>query len=1058
MTKKPYYNNNILHLGDHLYYSAFGSDNPGYIRALVNTTKDSLDPYFNFLNQAIKAEEKRGNYEIMWKRIESKVVIRLNQVYNRYKITKPKPVLLLSVDKSDLRKDKNRMIYDETDHMEVFTENDIVQINGKIGIYPKKMPIDNEQVRLNYNPVDYEIIRLNLNDESLIVDEKNKIIKYEEINQHDNGWDFRIKGRLDKDTKMYCNGIELKYDYYQTDNFEELFDGDQQLNYEKMGNDLHLENLPISKIIVSKKGIEYEWYKVKNEKSEYAIQLTDNEDIESDKPISDYFFDDTAEAIYQGYKSTPSNTYNIKQKKPDDKILVLQKPFKGEIQLDSNQPIKISVNLANLYRQKEAVKSLNETPVNAHKNLIKLFQKKNPTLWKNVNQKSVENWYVLKDLAYDGTSAQRKFVEKAISTPDFAFLEGPPGSGKTTVIIELILQLLTKGFKILLSASTHVAIDNVLERIKEYDTDDIVEPLRIGDVARVDDIIKKYQIDEKINEYQNKGLGKDLAERFVIDSANLVCGTTMGIQQHPYIRQRDKDLPINPVYDYLIIDESSKTTFQEFLVPALHAKKWILVGDIKQLSPYIEQTHIVHNFESQVNDHTKSALRIVFESLHNNQNPYAIEVSSSVIKEIDKYILHWENSEENPYKGKNVSVIGGDAGEDYNILKNADKNKLFLFASDLILIRKGRFDDIKSYIPKTHILILDDHNPKEEFYYQQQFLKRKRKLPSYKTIDKGFSKTPSYDPREVMEAFKSLLKEKSWADEITWRMIRVYERRMLKNPDSYYEKTFKLLKPVDKGNMVDRIYNMTLPSILESLQIGNGEIQTHKSNIVSTTITEGFDKDCLKQRHEMLNFQHRMHPDISKFSREEFYTADNKILLEDSKFTAREWLYNKYPSRAVWIDIPKKDTERNDRKHKVEAVRIIKELKDFIKYANSNEHPETKPWSVAIITFYRPQEAIIREELRNYCNQPTKMSRFSKDSVSILNYTVDKFQGMEADIVFLSMVRGRSIGFLDNINRLNVALTRARYQRVILGDNEYFKKQNKSEELKRLAENNEVIK
>lgn len=71
-------------------------------------------------------------------------------------------------------------------------------------------------------------------------------------------------------------------------------------------------------------------------------------------------------------------------------------------------------------------------------------------------------------------------MKKAIATDDFALLEGPPGSGKTTTILELILQLLKLGKKILLSASTHVAIDNVLERIYNGDIDNNVEALRIG--------------------------------------------------------------------------------------------------------------------------------------------------------------------------------------------------------------------------------------------------------------------------------------------------------------------------------------------------------------------------------------------------------------------------------------------------------------------------------------------------------------------------------------------------------------------------------------------------
>lgn len=61
-------------------------------------------------------------------------------------------------------------------------------------------------------------------------------------------------------------------------------------------------------------------------------------------------------------------------------------------------------------------------------------------------------------------------------------------------------------------------------------------------------------------------------------------------------------------------------------------------------------------------------------------------------------------------------------------------------------------------------------------------------------------------------------------------------------------------------------------------------------------------------------------------------------------------------------------------------------------------------------------------------------------NVQIMIYSVDKFQGKEADVVFLSMVKsgGVGLGFMDSPNRLNVALTRAKFQRVIVGDRDYF--------------------
>jgi superfamily I DNA and/or RNA helicase len=238
---------------------------------------------------------------------------------------------------------------------------------------------------------------------------------------------------------------------------------------------------------------------------------------------------------------------------------------------------------------------------------------------------------------------------------------------------------------------------------------------------------------------------------------------------------------------------------------------------------------------------------------------------------------------------------------------------------------------------------------------------------------------------------------------------------------------------------------MTLPSILESIQVGNGE--KHKN---STTITEGYDKRDLIQRHETLKTQHRMHPDISKFSRENFYTVGEAKALQNAGTINRDWNYDRYDKRAVWIDVTKSDKSNGRNFEEVKAV--IKEVKEFIEFTKSNpKNQDKKPWSIAVLTFHQAQATILRDGLRKLTSQPNKMSRFNIKDIEILLYTVDKFQGMEADIVFISMMKTQSIGFLDNINRLNVALTRAKYQRVIVGDKRFFENQKGSQELKRLA-------
>ena len=233
------------------------------------------------------------------------------------------------------------------------------------------------------------------------------------------------------------------------------------------------------------------------------------------------------------------------------------------------------------------------------------------------------SWMVLSDGDRRGIEEQRRFVELSLGTPDFAFLEGPPGSGKTTAICELVLQLAKRGKRVLLTASTHVAVDNVLERLMDESNPhrDLVIPVRIGDRRNVSEKARPWQLERFVPTERERLLrelrrrrtltqsqaallealrpGSSVVERLVLDAANLVCGTTIGILQHPDIKLDMKSNgPTSPGFDVLIIDEASKTAFQEFLVPALLAKRWIIVGDPKQLSPYVDEDAMAVNIEA----------------------------------------------------------------------------------------------------------------------------------------------------------------------------------------------------------------------------------------------------------------------------------------------------------------------------------------------------------------------------------------------------------------------------------------------------------------------------
>jgi len=95
-----------------------------------------------------------------------------------------------------------------------------------------------------------------------------------------------------------------------------------------------------------------------------------------------------------------------------------------------------------LSRQLNALRTLQNSPRPHHRPIIRLFENKDKSSWPKFDFKQVNEWYLLTDKERPGIEVQRNFVQKALSTPDFAILEGPPGTGKTTTICELILQII----------------------------------------------------------------------------------------------------------------------------------------------------------------------------------------------------------------------------------------------------------------------------------------------------------------------------------------------------------------------------------------------------------------------------------------------------------------------------------------------------------------------------------------------------------------------------------------------------------------------------------------
>jgi superfamily I DNA and/or RNA helicase len=83
-----------------------------------------------------------------------------------------------------------------------------------------------------------------------------------------------------------------------------------------------------------------------------------------------------------------------------------------------------------------------------------------------------------------------------------------------------------------------------------------------------------------------------------------------------------------------------------------------------------------------------------------------------------------------------------------------------------------------------------------------------------------------------------------------------------------------------------------------------------------------------------------------------------------------------------------------------------------------------------VISPYKQQIEILKEQLLHIADLKALLSKIAVN-------TIDSFQGQERDIVYISMTRSNTnniIGFLNDIRRMNVAMTRARKKLVVIGD------------------------
>ncbi|HVA51106.1 MAG TPA: AAA domain-containing protein [Pirellulales bacterium] len=213
---------------------------------------------------------------------------------------------------------------------------------------------------------------------------------------------------------------------------------------------------------------------------------------------------------------------------------------------------------------------------------------------------------------------QLSAVRFALSARDVALIHGPPGTGKTTTVVELIRRAVRRGEKVLACAGSNIAVDNMLERLVAAGE----RAVRLGHPARVLPELQSHTLDLMVEDHHDVALAHKLvkealalfrkAGRYtrakpqagsrqstrqeakalladarrletqaveqILHRADVVCATTTGLDDALLGKRR---------FDLVVIDEACQSTEPACWIAINRGERVVLAGDHCQLPPTI---------------------------------------------------------------------------------------------------------------------------------------------------------------------------------------------------------------------------------------------------------------------------------------------------------------------------------------------------------------------------------------------------------------------------------------------------------------------------------------
>lgn len=672
------------------------------------------------------------------------------------------------------------------------------------------------------------------------------------------------------------------------------------------------------------------------------------------------------------------------------------------------------------------------------------------------------------------TESQKLAIQRALEVDDFLLVQGPPGTGKTTIITEMIREFVKSGQRVLVCSQNNLAVDNVIEKCNERE----MLCLRLGNeenirLDSVKQLLPRYiteQIEKEIMaesqtkaaDYLNEIKAEILMLKKTYNNALLLCNAVEDfVSLSRTLRMISESLDKHNIYAALL---GKKKLFDirnnlKHGLQFVSQYQYILIELVKKRKTSVNKAYLKE--KERLLDDLFESLTILQKHIIDNRRRFTLilrqqrqEIISeieSVISKRDKIYSAWFALGE--YEGNPLYR--------WRKMPSETEENMAAYLLEYPYYIEQVYNNASARLRVFNKVLANWVNELEQD--QSSFeatLLRIVKIIGATCI--GVQTNPhfknvEYDVAIVDEAGQIPM-ENLLVPLVKAKKIILIGDHMQLPPmgEQDFCEYIKKEKVFDKNEHFEDINDIPL------------FIDKNYSQSLFERLFRDFQKDGNTNNIVVLDQQFRMHPIIAGFIKDFFYEGkyhSDFVRPENKRIEIGGFRHNIYffdtSSSKEKAESRENTSYFNDYEAKICAVILCKIISDLLMDAAlPDKHRKYGrvldvnhlTCDIGVITAYSPQIKKIREYTREYLTGSQSIAElknpFFKDNKGKLDdlvnnlaiETLDSFQGRDNQIILYSFVRSHldhqkgGIGFLNEVRRLNVMITRAKSLLIMVGD------------------------